>query len=373
MAQVSLKGISKRFGAFEALKPFDLDARDGEFLSFLGPSGCGKTTTLRIVAGLETPTTGEVYFDEEPVTKLPPADRHIAMVFQLNALYPYLDVRENIAFPLRAQRLGESVIRERVGNVAELLGISHLLDLHASEVHPAEGQRIAIAKAIVSEPRVFLLDEPFSHLDAHMRARMRAELKHLHESLRRTMLFVTHDQAEALALSDRIAVMRQGEIVQLGTPEEIFHAPTDQYVAEFVGTPPINLLPARFVETNGLRGLQIAGTTLSLARATSRSPLHGGGVGQRWGKADGVTFAVRPRYVGVEPLNGQPTDDALMGKVEVVEPMGRETLVHARLTDKLVARALIPYHQRHREGDAVRITFQEERVLLFDSETGHAL
>ena len=179
MSRISLKGVSKRFGDVQALKELDLEVQDGEFLSLLGPSGCGKTTTLRLVAGLEEPTSGEIYMDEDRVTDLAPADRDIAMVFQLYALYPYMTIRENIAFPLRAQGVNAAETRRRVDAVAELLGIEDLLSMSPSQVHPAQGQRVAIAKAVVREPRVFLFDEPLSHLDAHMRARMRAELKHL--------------------------------------------------------------------------------------------------------------------------------------------------------------------------------------------------
>ena len=390
MASISLRGISKRFGDVEALKELDLDIQDGEFLSLLGPSGCGKTTTLRLVAGLEEPTAGDVYMGEERVTDLAPAARDIAMVFQLFALYPYMTIRENIAFPLRAQGVRAAETRKRVDAVAELLGIEALLSLGPAQVHPADGQRVAIAKAIVREPRVFLFDEPLSQLDAHMRSRMRAELKHLHDTVGRTTLFVTHDQAEGLAISDRIGVMRQGELVQLGTPEEIFHRPTDRYVAEFVGTPPINLFEAEVCERDGARALRVGGVEMRLGE-----PLHTAGVDAQWGKLESVTVGVRPRYVDLGSRG--EGEAALPGVVEVVEPTGRDTLLHVRLTEHadrgetgsfpsqgkagmesggssdattrcLVARAAAPP-----EGAEVALSFRPEHVLLFHPETGAAL
>ena len=385
MSRISLKGVSKRFGDVQALKELDLEVQDGEFLSLLGPSGCGKTTTLRLVAGLEEPTSGEIYMDEDRVTDLAPADRDIAMVFQLYALYPYMTIRENIAFPLRAQGVNAAETRRRVDAVAELLGIEDLLSMSPSQVHPAQGQRVAIAKAVVREPRVFLFDEPLSHLDAHMRARMRAELKHLHDTVGRTTLFVTHDQAEGLAISDRIGVMRQGELVQLGTPDDIFHRPTDRYVAEFVGTPPINLFDAESCESGGARALRVHGVEIRLG-----APLHTPGVDARWGKLDRVTLGIRPRYVDLTSVEQDP--DALPGVVEVVEPTGRETLLHVRLGQNpgdgdpspfpsnnssaaraATARCLVARTDAPPEATTVALSLRPAHVLLFHPDTGVAL
>ncbi|GIX06605.1 MAG: ABC transporter ATP-binding protein [Candidatus Poribacteria bacterium] len=364
MARILLEGISKRFGDTVALKSLDLEVQEGEFLSLLGPSGCGKTTTLRIIAGLERPTTGEVYFDDRPVTALPPAERRIAMVFQLNALYPYMTVWENIAFPLRAQRLSRGEIRRRVESVAEMLGISSLLGLPAAQVHAADGQRVAIAKAIASEPSAFLLDEPFSHLDAPMRARMRAELKHLHETVGRTMLFVTHDQAEALALSDRIAVMRQGELVQLGTPEEVFHRPTDRYVAEFIGTPPINLFSVTLqAEGDRLWGVVPSGGRFRLPDSW-----------RRLGLPIQVLLGIRPRRVRLHPSPaGTPGDRRLLGTVEVLEPMGRERLHHVRVGENLEVRAMLPQDRSFSEGSSVLLELPPEHLLVFDPVSGRRI
>jgi ABC-type sugar transport system ATPase subunit len=389
MSSISLRGISKSFGSVQALRELDLEVQDGEFLSLLGPSGCGKTTTLRLVAGLEEPTTGDVFMDDDRVTHLAPADRDIAMVFQLYALYPYMSIRENIAFPLRAQGVPASETRKRVDAVAELLGIEELLSMSPGQVHPAQGQRVAIAKAIVREPRVFLFDEPLSHLDAHMRSRMRAELKHLHDTVGRTTLFVTHDQAEGLAISDRIGVMRQGELVQLGSPEDIFHRPTDRYVAEFVGTPPINLFDAELCESDGTRAVRVSSVEMRLG-----APLHTPGVDAQWGKLERVTLGIRPRYVD---LVAKQHADALPGIVEVVEPTGRETLLHIHLVTSageretgsfpsqgkprmgleappdVTARCLVPRADAPTEGTRVALSLRPEHVLLFHPETGVAL
>ncbi len=389
MSSISLRGISKSFGSVQALRELDLEVQDGEFLSLLGPSGCGKTTTLRLVAGLEEPTTGDVFMDDDRVTHLAPADRDIAMVFQLYALYPYMSIRENIAFPLRAQGVPASETRKRVDAVAELLGIEELLSMSPGQVHPAQGQRVAIAKAIVREPQVFLFDEPLSHLDAHMRSRMRAELKHLHDTVGRTTLFVTHDQAEGLAISDRIGVMRQGELVQLGTPDDIFHRPTDRYVAEFVGTPPINLFDAELCESGGTRALRVNGVELQLG-----DPLHTPGMDAQWGKLQRVTLGVRPRYVDLSPTD---TAEALPGVVEVVEPTGRETLLHVRIAGRAeqpaadsfpsqgkarmgsagppdaTARCLVAPSDAPPDGAQVFLTLRPKHVLLFHPDTGAAL
>lgn len=366
MSRISLRGVSKRFGDVEALKELDLVVEDGEFLSLLGPSGCGKTTTLRLVAGLEEPTSGEVYMDDDRVTDLAPADRDIAMVFQLYALYPYMSIRENIAFPLRAQGVPTAETRKRVDAVAELLGIESLLSMSPAQVHPAEGQRVAIAKAIVREPRVFLFDEPLSHLDAHMRSRMRAELKHLHDTVGRTTLFVTHDQAEGLAISDRIGVMRQGELVQLGTPDDIFHRPTDRYVAEFVGTPPINLFDAELCESGGARALRVDGVEMRLGK-----PFHTAGMDAGWGALARVTVGIRPRYVDL--WRSVAGSGSLPGIVEVVEPTGRDTLLHVRLGGGAEARCLVARDAAPAEGTKVALSLRPEHVLLFHPDTGAAL
>ena len=271
MAHIQLQGVSKHFGETIAVNNLSMEIHEGEFVSLLGPSGCGKTTTLRIAAGLETPTEGEVVFDGERVTHLSPAERNIAMVFQLRALYPHMSVRANVAFPLRAERLPRAEIAARVERAAKWMRIEHVLDKMPAAVHPADAQRAAIAKAIARDPALFLFDEPFSRLDAQLRAEMRVEIKRVHSETGRAAAFVTHDQTEALAISDRVAVMRQGELVQIGTPAQIFDAPNERYVAEFVGSPPINMLEAELTQESGGLRLRIADQSIPAADM----PLHG--------------------------------------------------------------------------------------------------
>ena len=259
MAGIRVEKVSKRFGKVEALKGVDLEVRDQEFLVLLGPSGCGKTTLLRIVAGLEAPTSGEVYIGERRVTHLPPRLRGIAMVFQNYAIFPHLTVYENVAFGLRMKRRPEEEIRRKVGEVAALLHIEELLDRYPAQLSGGQRQRVAVARALAVEPEVLLMDEPLSNLDALLRLEMRAELKRLLKETRTTTLYVTHDQVEAMSLADRIAVMRQGEIVQLGTPTEIYHAPADTFVGGFIGNPPMNFLRAGALGgEGGPRGLRRA-------------------------------------------------------------------------------------------------------------------
>ncbi len=242
MAAVETRGLKKYFGKVRALDGIDLEVQDKELLVLLGPSGCGKTTLMRIIAGLETPTSGEVLIGGQVVNDLPPRARRIAMVFQSYALYPHKTAFDNIAFPLKAQGLSRAMIKEKVEWAADMLGIAHLLDRKPRELSGGERQRVALARAIVREPTVFLLDEPLSNLDAKLRHAARDELKRFQRSIETTTIYVTHDQVEAMGLGDRIAVMNAGKVRQIGTPHEVYHEPADTFVATFVGTPPMNLI-----------------------------------------------------------------------------------------------------------------------------------
>lgn len=242
MAQVEVRGVKKHFGQVRAVDGVDLCTEEGEFLVFLGPSGCGKTTLLRIIAGLERPTSGEVLFDGQVVNDLPPRVRAVAMVFQSYALYPHMTVFNNISFPLRALGMNTGVIREKVEWATKMFGIDHLLQRRPRELSGGERQRVALARAMVRKPNVFLLDEPLSNLDAKLRTAARDELKQLQRKIAITTIYVTHDQVEAMGMGDRIVVMSQGKVRQVGTPTDVYHDPADTFVATFLGSPPMNLI-----------------------------------------------------------------------------------------------------------------------------------
>ena len=263
MSSVSYRGIEKRFDQqVLALKSLDLDVPDGEFLVLLGPSGCGKTTALRILAGLELPTAGTVYIGDRDVTRIQPRDRDIAMVFQSYALYPHMTVAENVGYPLRIRGLGKAERREQVLRVCESLEIAHLLDRRPGKLSGGQRQRVALARAIVREPSVFLMDEPLSNLDAKLRTSMRGEIKRLQTRLATTTLYVTHDQAEAMTMADLVAVMREGELLQLGSPDEIYDRPANRFVGAFVGSPPMNVLDGALDPDTG--SFVVAGSRLAL-------------------------------------------------------------------------------------------------------------
>ena len=347
MAGIRVEKVSKRFGKVEALKGVDLEVRDQEFLVLLGPSGCGKTTLLRIVAGLEAPTSGEVYIGERRVTHLPPRLRGIAMVFQNYAIFPHLTVYENVAFGLRMKRRPEEEIRRKVGEVAALLHIEELLDRYPAQLSGGQRQRVAVARALAVEPEVLLMDEPLSNLDALLRLEMRAELKRLLKETRTTTLYVTHDQVEAMSLADRIAVMRQGEIVQLGTPTEIYHAPADTFVGGFIGNPPMNFLRA------GALGGRVV-----LEGFAVPSPVEGE-----------VLLGVRPEDLRVS--KEQP-EGALRARVPVLEPLRP----HLQLTlerEGETFRALADPDFSVAFGEEVWVRPNPGRVRLFHPKTGKAL
>src|SRR5215216_7137914 len=237
-------GVDKRFEAFHAVRNLNLEINDGELLVLLGPSGCGKTTTLNMLAGLERPTSGQLFFGDRLMNDVPPEERDIAMVFQSIALYPHLNVRENIGFALKSQRIDRATIKQRVAEVAKTLDIDAFLERRINQLSGGQRQRVAIAKALVRRPRLFLLDEPFSSLDAELRRQMRGEIVRIHRSVETTMVFVTHDQEEAMAIADRIGVMNAGELIQLGPPLDIYRAPRNLWVAQFIGSHPVNVIEA---------------------------------------------------------------------------------------------------------------------------------
>jgi ABC-type sugar transport system ATPase subunit len=333
MAELRLEGVRKDFGDVQALRGVDLTAADGELVVVLGPSGCGKSTLLRVAAGLEDATAGRVLIGGRDVTRVAPGRRNVSMVFQSYALFPHLTVEENVAFGLEVREVPRREARSRARAAAELVGCAELLARRPAELSGGERQRVALARALVREPDVFLLDEPLSNLDAELRVRMRAELKALHRRVGGTMVHVTHDQTEALTLGDRIAVLRDGGVQQVGTPDEVWATPANRFVARFVGSPPMNLLPAD-------------------------GPLRPAGV-------DGD----RRLELGVRPEHLRLGADGVAGEVTLVEPVGGEAFVHVRVEQyELVARTEAAV--RPEVGDAVRVSVEPTDVHLFDVETG---
>ena len=362
MARVTLDTLRKEFdrGTIVAVDDLDLEIEDGEFVTVVGPSGCGKTTTLRMVAGLEEPTSGTVNFDDEDVTDIHAKERPVAMVFQNYALYPHKTVMENMAFGLKMSTdMTASERRERVTEMAEMMGIADLLDDKPDELSGGQKQRVALGRAIAREPEVFLFDEPLSNLDAKLRTEMRAEIQKLQKEFGVTAMYVTHDQEEAMTMGDRLAILNDGELQQVGEPTEVYENPVNEFVAGFIGSPSMNFIDVE-VETDGTTAT-IRDDDSGLALALSRDyvadhALEGGR----------YTLGVRPENIRVAE---EPTgDETLAATVEVVEPIGSDNYVHLSVNDDFLARS--PADVKPEAGDEVGVSFAEEHVHLFDAETG---
>jgi multiple sugar transport system ATP-binding protein len=355
---VRFENVTKRFGPAVVVDHLSLAARDGEFVVLLGPSGCGKTTTLRMLAGLEDISAGDIYIGAERVNDVPAQHRDLAMVFQSYALYPHMTIAENIAYPLRVRKTGRDETRRRVLKVAEMLEIHGLLTRRPRELSGGERQRVALARAIVREPRVYLMDEPLSNLDARLRVQMRGELKRLQHELATTTLYVTHDQAEAMTLAHRIAVMRDGRLQQFDTPMNIYHHPANRFVAGFVGSPAMNFIEGRI---DGEAPLFISGG--------ARLQLTEHQLGRIKGH-ERVTLGIRPEHIELTHDEGE---GGLAATVYVTELMGNETLVFLRLAggEKLIARARADF--RAEQETHLWATLEMERAEFFDAESGEAL
>jgi len=321
MAQVALRSIVKTFDKTPAVQGIDLDIADREFIVLVGPSGCGKSTTLRMIAGLEEATSGEIYIGDQLVNDVPPKDRDIAMVFQNYALYPHMTVYENISFGLRLKRFPKLEIKERVENAARILDITDLLDRRPKQLSGGQRQRVAMGRAIVRNPKVFLFDEPLSNLDAKLRVQMRTEIKKVHQKVTTTTVYVTHDQVEAMTLADRVVVMNGGRIEQIGSPNDVYHYPKTRFVAGFIGSPAMNFLPARLVEKNGGLAVQLS-DRLSLPIPESRVARYRPHAGNE------VIFGIRPEHLIEKRGDLPPGNVAFDVQLDVVEPMGMETMVY---------------------------------------------
>ena len=322
MASIRLTNLRKAFGPVEAVAGISLDIADGEFVALLGPSGCGKTTTLRMICGLETPTSGSIHIGDRDVTAIPPRDRDVAMVFQDYALYPHMTIRENIGYPLKVRSVADAERNGRVQDVANSLQIGTLLDRRPGQLSGGQQQRTALARAVVHKAQVFLFDEPLSNLDAKLRHEARAFLKHLQREVGVTGVYVTHDQSEALALADTIVIMNAGKIMQTGSPTDIYRKPANTFVAAFIGSPPMNLLPCH-VDT-AARTVSIEGHTMPLSAFTIPAALRGGE----------MTLGVRPEHIRIET---SPVESGIPGKVYVVQPLGSESLIVVHVGAHLVS------------------------------------
>jgi len=323
MARVELKGVTKVFpGGVQAVKDATLDVEDKEFVVLVGPSGCGKSTTLRMIAGLEEVTEGEIYIGDTLVNDVPPKNRDIAMVFQNYALYPHMTVYKNMAFGLILRKYPKKEIQERVGQAAEILGIEELLDRKPKALSGGQRQRVAVGRAIVRQPKVFLFDEPLSNLDAKLRVQMRAEISKLHTRLQSTMIYVTHDQVEAMTMGDRIVVMKDGLIQQVADPLTLYHSPVNKFVAGFIGSPPMNMLEGTITGDNGALRFRDNGNILDLTVA----PEHTGELEPYRGK--NVVFGLRPEDMHGSASQTEKPGTSITATVEVVEPMGAEIYLY---------------------------------------------
>ena len=365
MSAVSLKKVFKSYDATKVIHGVDLDIRDGEFIVFVGPSGCGKSTLMRMVAGLEDITAGEILIDGQVVNDLPPRDRDIAMVFQDYALYPNKSVFENMAFGLRLRKTPEAEIKASVQSAAETLQIEHLFDRLPKALSGGQRQRVAMGRAIVRQPKVFLFDEPLSNLDALLRNQVRAEIKKLHHRLKGTTIYVTHDQVEAMTLADRIVVLRAGVIVQVGTPDEIYHQPQHRFVAGFTGSPPMNFVDASIVTNDGRVILNLVNDLrLPLPEALL------GAVQNRVGSE--VEFGIRPENLHLSNSETPADWPRLSLKVELIEPMGAENLVHFALCRRSIV-GRFGNAIRPAPGTLLDVAINPEKMHLFDKASGETL
>ncbi len=361
--KVVLQDLVKKYPASDsiAVNHVDLTIADSELIVFLGPSGCGKTTTMRMIAGLETPDGGKIFIGERDVTYVAPKDRRVAMVFQNFSMYPSMTVYENIAFPLQALKRSKAEIDQLVREAAELVGVSALLKRGVRQVSGGEAQRVSLARAMVRRPEVFLMDEPLSSLDAKLRVQMRTEIKRLHQETRSTMVFVTHDQEEAMTLGDRIVVMSQGKVQQVGTPHEVFFDPYNLFVATFVGTPGMNLFDGVIQQSGDTLCVDLQGYMQPIPerfRATlnAKTPTP-----VKWGiRPEGIRFV-------------DATDpNSLAGQIEIIESLGSRQLVFVRSGDKLFSVIVDSLHPV-RQGENCHLHFDETRIHLFEAQNGRSL
>ncbi|MBE94235.1 ABC transporter ATP-binding protein [Marinobacter sp.] len=353
MAQIRIENVRKEFGAFTAVESSSFTIEDGEFFMLLGPSGCGKTTTLRMMAGLELPTSGEIYIDGEEVGQKPASQRDIAFVFQMFALYPHMNVGKNISYPLISQGMSRAEARKKVVEVARILGIENILNRPVGGLSGGDRQRVALGRAIVREPKAFFMDEPLGALDAEFREHMSEELRALHDRMGSTTVYVTHDQLEAMQMGDKIVVMDQGVVEQFGVPQQIYDWPATKFVAQFIGSPPMNFLDFHGTVGNGMDKVTLDGTELEVPRLLE-------------GTQGELTFGIRPEHIrldGTAPYKGRIVATEYLGTTQIVSLDTPNGPVKARIES----------HEKATVGELTGLNFDARTVTLFDAASGRAL
>jgi multiple sugar transport system ATP-binding protein len=370
MASLTLRGIAKRYEEHEVLRNVNLDIADGEFVVFVGPSGCGKSTLLRMIAGLESISGGELLIDAARVNDVPPAKRGIAMVFQSYALYPHMSLYDNMAFGLKLAGAKKPEIDEAVRNAAKILHIDHLLDRKPKQLSGGQRQRVAIGRAITRKPKVFLFDEPLSNLDAALRVKMRLEFARLHDELKTTMIYVTHDQVEAMTLADKIVVMSAGNVEQVGSPNRLYHAPANRFVAGFIGSPKMNFLDG-VVELVAGDGVLVRYATGEMQRVAVETRGTAGSGARALEHGARVTVGIRPEHLHARPSAsaGGAAEQGVVARTTTVESLGDAAYLYAEAPaapDGLIAR--IPPLERHERGESLTLGADPEHCHLFDDE-----
>ncbi|MBR1127688.1 ABC transporter ATP-binding protein [Bradyrhizobium iriomotense] len=366
MADVALRKVVKRYDDVEAVRGIDLDIADHEFIVLVGPSGCGKSTTLRMIAGLEDISDGDIMIGGDVVNDVPPKDRDIAMVFQNYALYPHMTVAENMSFGLRLKHYPKAEIKARVTEAARLLDITDLIDRKPKQLSGGQRQRVAMGRAIVRNPKVFLFDEPLSNLDAKLRVQMRIEIKKVHQKVRTTTVYVTHDQVEAMTLADRVVVMNKGRIEQIGTPNELYHKPATRFVAGFIGSPAMNFIPCRLEDVGGTLQLRLTDRiafALPPARAARYNALP---------RTDKLLLGIRPEHLTESHAHLAPGVETFDTVLDVTEPMGMETLVYFGLDGTPVCGRVDP-NAGAKDGSPMRLAMDLNNMHLLNEETGVVL
>ena len=353
MAEIIIKNLKKMFGDFTAVQSSSFKIEDGEFFMLLGPSGCGKTTTLRMIAGLELPTSGEIYLDGEEISQLPPSKRDIAFVFQMFALYPHMNVRKNISYPLISEGMAKSAVRAKVGEVAKLLGILDILDRPVGGLSGGDRQRVALGRAIVRDPKAFMMDEPLGALDAEFREHMAEELRALHDRMNATTVYVTHDQLEAMQMGDKIVVMNHANVEQFGTPKEIYDKPSTMFVAEFIGSPSMNFLRFEGSLKPGEKIVKFGGASFNVPTLKQEAE----------GK---LAFGVRPEHIILSEKA------KYRGEVIATEYLGTTQIITLTTANGDI-KARAPSSQIARVGEQVGMSFEGDTINIFEENTGHAL